>query len=535
MADFMKDYMRKRRGNPNSKSRFTIDFDKYDHQDVQRLLREMPDFAAYREKLSESAAEDLAYDVWQDLYLSLWKVDPEALPDSAIRATHLINRFVMDEAQKLPDHTELRNWTMGDDIGAALACNALEPDMETIYDRLEEEVKKAQELQEMLQQMAQNEQEQHDLDQMMKDWTEQNPDGEEGEEQKNWNERMQQLQEQMQQMEGQADQAAEELRNMLNNARGSVKEVLQQGMEKAKNDAETISSMAESWGMDPGSLHRLPAAERMAMAQRLNNPKFKKIAELFGPMKRLAFTEQRRKVNYAPEEIFDVELGNNLRRVLPAELLRLADDDRDITFFKDYSQKKLLQYQMRGYERVAKGGIIYCHDGSGSMSGEREVWAKAVGLCLLHIARKQKRPFYAIQFGSGSYGNRPAEIRIDDFRDPQNITPEKVIDFAEFFFGGGTDFMTPLNHAVAILNEEYTKEGRIKSDIVFATDGMCGVTDPWLEEFRKAQEKIGFTVWGIVIGGGRTDEPLSTICSGKVASINTLVNGENVRDIFGGI
>lgn len=529
MSDFMRDYMKKSKKSFNDKSRFTIDYDKYDNQDVQRLIKEMPDFAAYREKLSESPAEDLAYDVWQDLYLSLWKVEPEYLPDFRIRATHLINRFVMEEAQKLPDHTELRNWTQGDDIAAALACNALEPDMETIYDRLEEEVKKAQELQQMLQQMAQNEQEQRDLDEMMKEWTEQNPDQEESQEQRDWNERMQELQEQMQQMEAQADQAAQELRDMLNNARGTVKEMLKQGMEKAKDDAETIANMADSWGMDPGQLHRLPANERMEMAKRLNNPKFRRLAELFGPMKRLAFTEQRRKVNYAPEEIFDVELGNNLRRVLPIELLGFADEDREDLFLKNFTQKKLLQYQMRGYERVAKGGIVYCHDGSGSMGGDREIWAKAVGLCLLHIAKKQNRPFYAIQFGSAN------QIRVDDFRDPTNITPDKVIDFAEFFFGGGTDFMSPLNHAVTILKEEYDKDGRTKSDIVFATDGMCHVTDPWMEEFRKAQEKIGFTVWGINIGGSRSDEPMNTICSGKVASISSLVNGDNVREIFGGI
>lgn len=529
--DFMRDFLggsKSRKFNPNKMSRFAVDNDKYDREDVQRLLKEMPDFDSFREKLADSKAGDLAYDVWQDLYLSLWKVDPSYLPDGKIRPTHLVNKVVMEEAEKLPDHKELRRWTMGDDVGTALACNTLEPDMEALYDRLEEETKKAQQLMQQLQQLSQMQEQEQDLDQMIKDWTEQGGDENDPSQQER-KEAQQNLQDMIDQMEGEASAAAQELRDMLNQKRPMIKDAMKGAMQKATDDAETMQSMAESWGLEPGSLHRLPAEQRMELARRMNNPKFKKMAELFGPMKRLAFTEQRRKINYAHEEIYDIELGDNIARMLPAEKAKLADPMRKMLFLKDFVQKNVPQYKMRGYEKVAKGGIVYCHDGSGSMSGQNEMWAKAVGLCLLHIAKKQKRPFYAIQFGS------PGQIRVDDFRDSQNITPEKVIDFAEFFFGGGTDFMSPLNHAVAILNEEFESEGRTKSDIVFATDGMCGIRDDWFEEFKKAQKKIGFKVWGINIGGSRTDEPMAKICDGTVASISSISNGENVREIFGGI
>jgi len=527
--DFMKDWMKKSKPNPDKLSRHTIKNDKWDREDVSRLLEEMPDFDAYREKLADSKAGDLAYDVWQDLYLSLWKVDPDAVPDREIRPTHLVNKVVTEEAQKLPDHQELRNWTMGDDIGTALACNTIEPDVETLYDRLEEEVKMAQELQQMMQGLAGQEQEQRDLDELMKDWTD-DPANEGKDEPTDWSEQQKNLQDAIDKAKEGCDKLSEELKDALNGKRPGIASDLKGAMQKANDEQETMNSMAESWGLEPGQLHRLPANERIDLAKRLNNPKFKRIAELFGPMKRLAFTEQRRKVNYAPEEIYDIELGDNLSRILPQELAKLGNPEQEMMFFKDFYERHVPQYKMRGYEKVAKGGIIYCHDGSGSMGGDREMWAKAVGLCLLHIAKKQKRPFVAIQFGS------PHQIRIDDFRDTEGITPEQVIDFAEFFFGGGTDFQTPLIAAVDILKAEAEKNGgATKSDIVFATDGMCGITDQWFDQFKADQKKLNFRCWGINIGGNTTDEPMAKICDGLVASISSITNGENMREIFGGI
>jgi uncharacterized protein with von Willebrand factor type A (vWA) domain len=160
------------------------------------------------------------------------------------------------------------------------------------------------------------------------------------------------------------------------------------------------------------------------------------------------------------------------------------------------------------------------------MSGDKEMWAKAVGLCLLHIARKQKRPFVAIQFGSRN------EIMVHDFRDGE-ITPARVIDFAEFFFNGGTDFMAPLDRALSIINEEHQKTGAIKSDIVFATDGQCGVTDGWMKKFKEEQYRLAFNVYGINIGGSRGDQPLHAICDGRVATVKSITSGEDVREIFG--
>lgn len=512
-------------------SRFTVDHDRYDRQDTQKLLEEMKEFAGFRDKLADSKAGDLAYDVWQDLLLSFRKVDPELIPEEAVRPTHLISRMVMEEAQKLPDHAELRQWTQGDDIGSALACNSIEPDVETLYDRMEEEIKQAQELMETMQALGAAGEDQADAEGMFKAWVEGggDPDDEKDREAIDWSEKMKELQEKIDQLREQAKAQGQSLQEALDKQRPDVRAAMKAALGQAAQDMENQANAAQSWGLEPGELQRLPAAERLELARKFNTPKFKKIAEIFGAMKRMAMTEQRRKVNYAPEEIYDVELGNDIQRVLPAELVKLMDDDSELLFLRDWAEKKLPQYKMRGFDKVAKGGIIYCHDGSGSMSGEPEVWAKAVGLCLLHIARTQKRSFWGIQFGS------PGQIRVDDFHDPMNINPDTVLDFAEFFFAGGTDFMTPLNKAVELLSAEHAATGTVKSDIVFASDGMCGITDEWYDNFKKEQERLGFSVWGINIGGRAGDEPMTKICDNKVSTIKSLQSGEDVRSIFGGV
>jgi len=216
--------------------------------------------------------------------------------------------------------------------------------------------------------------------------------------------------------------------------------------------------METSWGLQRGTLMKLPAQKRIDMAKRISTPKFKRLARLIGPMVRAAMAEQDRKVLYAREEIYDLELGNDLSVLIPNEYMYLCDEELEWDFFRRYYEMQLLQYKLRGYEKVAKGAIIFCMDGSGSMAGEREISAKAVSLALLQIARRQHREFLGIMFGS------PAEYTTYEFVPKSNVVTnyyrgvtktmdviEGVMDWAEVFFGSGTDFVTPLGVALAKL------------------------------------------------------------------------------------
>lgn len=511
---------------PSKLSRYTVQHDKWDKEDEARLREEMVEYEAECDRLCDVV--ETGNGLWTDAYFSLMKVEPKPIPDGDIRPTHLINKTVMDEAMHLKEYEELRSLgTVGDDVAAAMGVISMRPDLETLYDKMKAEQEMAKQLEDQMQNLHGMEGEAADLQGMMDQLT--GGTEEEEREARNYQEQQKLLNQQIEELRKEIMQGGKELEEQLSKKRPQIRSAMKQAMDKATEEASGIQNSADAWGMEPGALQRLPHKERMELAKRLNNPRLRKIAELFGPMKRLMFTEQRRRVNHAIEEVYDIELGNNLDRVLPQEFAKLSHPLRKFEFYKDFAERRLPQYKMRGQEKVGKGPIIFCEDGSGSMSGDRELWAKAVGLCLLHLARQEKRRFRVIHFGSAH------EIWEADFSKPEDFTVDKIIDFAEFFFGGGTDFVRPLSLALDHLREEFEATGSVKSDIVFATDGACGVPPQWLEEFMKEKERLAFTVWGVTIGGHPGDEPLKTIASGKVIGVKDLHGGEDIRGMFGGI
>jgi uncharacterized protein with von Willebrand factor type A (vWA) domain len=183
---------------------------------------------------------------------------------------------------------------------------------------------------------------------------------------------------------------------------------------------------------------------------------------------------------------------------------------------------------MRGTEKVGKGGIIFCMDNSGSMGGDREIWAKATGLACMSIAKEQKRSFIGFHFGSRH------ELMKFDFSKPELMTFDRVIDYAEFFFGGGTDFVRPLTESLKILQAEEREKGVVEGDIVFVTDGACAVPPQFMTDFKAEQERLNFKVWGVLIGSAsqRKSEPLWTICDHNVVTISDLLSADPVRDMF---
>lgn len=122
-----------------------------------------------------------------------------------------------------------------------------------------------------------------------------------------------------------------------------------------------------------------------------------------------------------------------------------------------------------------------------------------------------------------------------DFRDINNIDIDQICDYAQAFMNSGTDFMTPLSAALDILQEEYDKYGCVQGDIVFITDGQCGVDDEWFAAFKKKQTELGFRVFGVAIECARTSSPLYEICDGRVITVRDILTGRDVVEIFGSI
>ena len=179
---------------------------------------------------------------------------------------------------------------------------------------------------------------------------------------------------------------------------------------------------------------------------------------------------------------------------------------------------------LRGIEEKGKGPVVVCLDGSSSMRGDKEVWAKALTLTLLEIARRQRRLFRSICFSSA---DTPLQILDLNPRERYEVEMDKVMELAEYFPGGGTDFEKPLDAARECVRQSRFKRG----DIVFITDGECQVPPDWAERFRADKEEMGFSLFSILIDVGSSSLGTLREFSDKITTVSRLTS-EGVKDLF---
>ncbi|MGH7829783.1 MAG: VWA domain-containing protein, partial [Candidatus Binatia bacterium] len=294
---------------------------------------------------------------------------------------------------------------------------------------------------------------------------------------------------------------------------------------KAAQRLEDAAEEAEHWGETLGSGYRSPAGRKLELGKRLaGNEKLKKLARMVGRMKFHALALRKRIFERASEEILEVERGDFIHRLLPHELSTLTHPTLRKDFYRRFLDQELLQYSLRGIEEKGKGPMVVCLDGSSSMAGEKEIWSKAVTLTLLEIARRQRRPFHSICFSSE---DTPLQILDMNPREHYEVAMDRVMDLAEYFPGGGTDFQKPLDAALQCLKKSRYKKG----DVVFITDGECQVTPEWTESFREAKEKLGFSLFSILIDMGPSSLGTLKEFSDRITTIKQLT-GDDAKELF---
>lgn len=158
------------------------------------------------------------------------------------------------------------------------------------------------------------------------------------------------------------------------------------------------------------------------------------------------------------------------------------------------------------------------------MMGDKEIWAKALTLTLLEIARRQRRLFRSICFSSAG---SPLHILDLNPRERYEVETPKVMELAEYFPGGGTDFETPLNAALECIKQSRFKRG----DIIFITDGECRVSADWAERFREEKEALGFSLFSILIDIGSNSLGTLKEFSDKITAVSQLTSA-GVKDLF---
>ncbi len=295
---------------------------------------------------------------------------------------------------------------------------------------------------------------------------------------------------------------------------------------------EGLDSQIESLGLGAGGDGKVGVKERLELGERLaRSKKLQLLARLTGAFREVAFEARKKRVARAPQELHEIRSGHDLDRLLPSELLGLRKEHRalHLDFLRRFAEDKLMQYELHGPS--SRGPMVICVDGSSSMHGSKEIWSKAVALTLMEIARREKRKCLAIVFsgteelfevellGAGKKGH--CRLKVLD---------EGVLQFAEHFPGGGTNFEAPLRRALAAVSEQGYRRG----DIVFITDGEASVSEELVQEILTKKKKSRFAVRGIEVDVAHSQsDTLERFCD-EVRKISDLTT-DALGDLFAAV
>lgn len=328
------------------------------------------------------------------------------------------------------------------------------------------------------------------------------------------------------------DEAEADARNAAKLA-GDTTAKLRQAIDGVPDKLQAMDADVEAFGRSMGTGQRLDAAQRLALGEQLlRSEKLRKLSLLVGAFRQLARLRRKRRIPRRATEVYGVSLGADPARLLPSELSALRHPLLRKDVRRRFVEGRLLQYDLSGPDDRGRGPIVVCLDSSGSMAGPKELWSKALALTLLEEARRKRRAFRVIQFSAP-----PQPLFVRDLVVPRPgidgrrpVSVEALVELAEHFQGGGTDFQAPLDEALKALADSRYRKG----DIVFLTDGECQLGDAFLDRFADARRRLGFRVHGVLVDVGHTTTETLARFADELHRVTELT-GDAAIDIVEGV
>jgi len=481
-------------------------------------LRELADQLAGR--------HDYAADLLADVFLAAYKAAPQLRETAEMDPSRMVNHQVISSLLSSPEFAELRRETAGDPYAAAMAVIAQGPALRRMLEQAEQARQAAE-------QAAQARQAAEQAAAAVAAALEQAAAaaGPDGTIPADLADSAGQAISRAEQAAQAAEDAAAAARQALAAAAPGIRAAARAAAAHAAGQAREEAALMAAWGVGPGELARMGFEQRARLAGRMRGGRLGQFADLIGRFRRMAAGQRARKTEGAPGELVGITLGDDLGRLIPSETASLGVPALRAAFAARYAEQRLFVYETRGEEHTGQGAIIACVDCSGSMGWPGpggqvtgEAWAKACALALLDQARAARRDFAGILFSSA---DEQMTFRFPAAR-PARISD--VLDFAEFFYGGGTDFATPLDAAADLLEAEYNAEGRMRGDIVLITDGECDVTEEWMRAWQDRKARLGHRVFGIAIGDD--PGPVLGALADNLRAITDLTTPDAAADIF---
>jgi len=466
----------------------------------------------------------------QDIFLGLFKYNLIWLEPDHVRRSAILNRTILREMIASPPFEALKMRTLLEEDKAAIAALALGEEIIEMV-RSQRLINRREMLD--LWDLKHQEEDLKERAEALKAITDQ-PPPQQGEESDPAGDP--ELMQKMEELKEAAIRAAQVSEARLNHKTRDVEETLKQARQaelkrmqlkgaQLAQEIDEITRDAHDFSLEFGQAGRLSAGERLELGRRLaRNRKIAELARMVGRFKQDALALRRKNLDRGQNELYDVERGSELARLIPAELMALHHPILYRDFKRRLLESEILQYQLRKDEEKGKGPMVVCLDLSSSMQGEKELWGKAVTLTLMDLARRQRRLFRAVLFSSGD-----GSLKVLDMNNQRRYEPElsKVLELAEYFPGGGTEFERPIDAAVALLDNKKLRRG----DIVIITDGECQVSPEWLAQLERRKDELQFKIFGVLVDVGSSQTSTLTQFSDRITSVSQL-NAKDTRQIF---
>ena len=528
-------------GLTNLKESVKQSFNAFEHYDVDlEFYQDIVDTSPVMQNTIEEGCKIYpAFEyMYQDIFLSLYKYKARLLPESDIHMSTRLNRKFAECYLNTPEYIKLRQICRMDQFNAALGTEIIGSKLikivEEVMNKLkeqEESMKKMQELMKKEQEMDELLEENEEMDELLQSLI-QTGQGNSAQ--------AQQLQQQIDQnitskqaIQQLANQIAEEMDDLIeeDDLANEITTRAGKAFDEASMQVAETSELVNAWGLGEGEKSRVSYQNKKDAIERIRkSPKLKHLTDLIGRFKESAITEQKKKTKHGAVEISSVTLGNKIEDILPSEKMMLSNEATKKDFYNKYTENRNMVYSKESNKSKNKGPIILCCDESGSMDGDRETWSKAFTMGVLEIAQIQKRDFAFIAYDS--HANEPIVIKKGE------VSPEKVITICEEFLDGGTNFEAPLRKALDLIKDSTFKN----ADIIFVTDGDCGVSDSFKQKFKQVKEEKEFACKGILVDMGSwrsSDSTLREFCDDvvRISNIADLTNGDSEvnKQLFGSI
>ncbi|HEX6973352.1 MAG TPA: VWA domain-containing protein [Vicinamibacterales bacterium] len=404
------------------------------------------DWTAYPELLRDVAKANFGFD------------EPELVSADKMKASHRLNREVMAQRLISDSFMSSRPYTRGNEteslFGAIAEANSYMESAQTILaehiarsnqmEEQENEIESAEDMLERLRNLAKREIEQGDGV---------TPDT------------RRKIKGQVKRRERARDVLGGLIQDM--NTSTIVQDAIAAANNAAKAGEDAIDAMHSLPGLGGGQSQNMTPDQQIALAEKwAMNSRLREIARMLGRMYRDMRFRRETRVKNVPIEPVGVTVGDSFERMLPMEGARAVSNDRlaKFTFIRDWTQGNLLEYEMSGKMPAGKGPCIAVVDGSGSMNGEKIVWANSLCLSVMTLMHREGRDFAAIQFGSGK-----SQIKVWRFPKGQAPDPDEVLDMASHLFGGGTTTVEGMAAALDIV--EHAPEFKT-ADVLLIADGQ---------------------------------------------------------------